>query len=137
MAFRLIFEAEGDEVRLVRKQRVEMDAPEQPAASDARALGVFAELRNRDEETLYQLNLSPQLDHGVEVFAPDAAIRRVDAPAEKRFVVVVVPEQEDANAVVLVRRSGETPSNAVGIAGESAEGTRELARVSLEEEVVG
>jgi hypothetical protein len=132
MAFRLVFEAEGDQVRLVRKQRVEMDAAGQPAVTEARPLGVFAELRNRDEETLYQLNLSPQLDHGVEVFAPDAGIRRVDAAAEKRFVVVVVPEDEQANAVVVVRRDG--PTDGVGIAAESAGGTRELARVSLDDE---
>jgi len=107
MAFRLIFESDGNEIRLIRKSRVDMIAPAPPTDADQRSPGVFAEVRNDRDETMYQTNVSAQLQPTVEVFAPDAPIERVDAPNQKRVVVIVIPDPPDARSLVLVRRGGE------------------------------
>src|SRR5882724_12481815 len=103
MAFRLILESNGDELRLVRKTRVNMIAPAPSTDGNQRGPGVYAEVRNVRDETVYQTNLSAQLHATVEVFATDAPIQRVDAPEQKRVVVLVIPDPPDAHSLVLVR----------------------------------
>ncbi|HET7436922.1 MAG TPA: hypothetical protein VFN10_19595 [Thermoanaerobaculia bacterium] len=53
MAWRLIFEAVGDELRVVRAQHVAMEAPAPPVEMPE-GHGVFAEMRDADEKTLYR-----------------------------------------------------------------------------------
>ena len=136
MAFRLIFESDGDRVRLVRKMRVDMDAPVQPASISREAPGVFAELRNAADETIHQVSMTPQIDATREVFSPHAEIRRVDAAGQKRMAMIVVPETPEAEALVVVRRGGEAAGEAGrGVRAESVEPVEEeLERVSLRDD---
>jgi poly(3-hydroxybutyrate) depolymerase len=136
MAFRLIFESDGDRVRLVRKMRVDMDAPAQPASMSREAAGVFAELRNAADETIHQVSMSQQIESTREVFAPGAEVRRVDASDQKRVAMIVVPESPDAEAVVVVRRGGEgAGAGGRGVRAESAApAEEELERVSLRDD---
>jgi hypothetical protein len=75
MAFRLIFESDGGHVRLLRKNRVDMVAPAQAAETSRTAVGVFAEVRDDADETIYQIGMSPQLDPTREVFSPNAQVQ--------------------------------------------------------------
>lgn len=126
MALRLIFEADGERVRVVRAQRVEMIAPELHT-SDA-ATGVFAEMRDANESTLYRANLSPQLSRGMEVFSPDGAMTRIDAPERKQLAMLVVPDHEEATDVVVVRRGAALRGGGIRAEATSEE---ELDRMSL------
>ncbi|HEY0372620.1 MAG TPA: hypothetical protein VGD79_11500 [Thermoanaerobaculia bacterium] len=129
MAFRFIFESDGDGVRVRSKTRVDMIAPELPADPPEPAPGVYAELRDASEQTLYRANLSAQIAPTVEVFAPTGKVERVNAPGEKRIAVVVVPEAPEAASVVVVRRHDARQAGDVRL--ESIEGDEELARASL------
>jgi hypothetical protein len=136
MAFRLIFESDGDRVRLVRKTRVDMDAPAQAASMSREAPGVFAEVRNAADETIHQVSMTQQIDSTREVFSPHAEVRRVDAPDRKRVAMIVVPETPEAEALVVVRRAGETGGEGGrGIRAESVSpAEEELERVSLRDD---
>jgi len=131
MAFRLIFESDQGEIRLARRSRVEMLAPEQPAGMDQRGPGVFAEVRNDREETLYRANISSQLDPTVEVFAPDGSMQRVDAPGQTRVFVVITPDPPEARSLVVVRRGGEPQAGDERVQTEAVTTEQELARVDL------
>lgn len=133
MAFRFIFESDGDRVRLVRKMRVDMVAPEQPVDTTQSAAGVYAELRNVDEETLYRANLSAQIQPTREVFSPDGRAERVATEgARKRVAVVVAPDPEDAASVVVVRRRAAEEGR--GIQGmDAGADEEELERASLDD----
>lgn len=135
MAFRLTFESDGDAVRLVRKRRVDMIAPDEPAEARENAPGVWAELRNAHDETVHQVDLSQQFEPTAEVFSESGRIERVDAPDEKRLITVIVPEPADAREVVVVRRggSGRVPGSR-RMRSEAADAAEELARVSLFDE---
>lgn len=131
MAVRLILEAEGDRVRVVATRRVDMEAPAAPA-EPTQAPGFYAELRDEREQTLYQANLSSQITRSVEVFAPGGEIRRVDAPDEKRVVMVVAPDLPDATSLVVVRRH---EAGAGTLAMDQGADVEELARVDLTSDV--
>jgi hypothetical protein len=132
MAIRLIFEAQGDELRLVRQARVEMAVPGSPVENRTAAPGVYAEVRDAVEQTLYQANLSSQMSSAVEVFSPEGAIQRVDAPAGRKMLVVVAPDFADAKSLVVVRRTApratEGPQGRIQSASEPEQ---ELTRVDL------
>ena len=132
MAIRLIFEAQGDELRLVRQGRVEMEAPGAPVANRSGAPGVYAEVRDALEQTLYQANLSSQMSSGVEAFSPEGAIQRVDAPAERKLFVVVAPDFADARSLVVVRRTAPRATDGPhGRVRAESEPEQELMRVDL------
>ena len=103
MALRLIFEAEGKEVRLVRKQRIQTPAPAQATAVDSQHEGIYAELRNERGETLYQQVVSSQIESTVEVFSPDKSVHRIEAPDQKRTIVLTIPDEPEARSVVFLR----------------------------------
>lgn len=131
MAFRLIFEAQGNEIRLVRRERVDMLAPATTTDPAERRAGIYAEVLNDRKETLYQTNLSPQLDAGVEVFAPSGEVQRVDAPERRRIVMVVVPETPEAESLVVVKRASPFAASERVVNAESVETDEVLVRVSL------
>lgn len=134
MAFRLTFESEGGTIRLLRKRRVDMIVPDEPVPDGQRASGVFAELRNEREETLHEVDLSQQFEPTLEVFSPTGAMQRIDAPEEKRLVVVILPEPAEASSVVVVRRGGHGRVPGDRRIRSEAAGAEELARVSLFDE---
>lgn len=69
MAWRIIVEAEGNEIRLVHKTHADTVVP--ALQSDATGEGVVAELRDADERPLYRQDVSSQFEPSVEVFSPE------------------------------------------------------------------
>jgi len=99
------------------------------------AAGIFAELRDPAEQTLYQVDVSPQLGGTMEVFAPNAQPKQAEVPARKRVVTVIVPDAPAGSSVVVVRRHG-TPAKQGRLAAEAARAEEELMRVSLSDDEV-
>jgi hypothetical protein len=101
-AVRLIFEYEGDTVRLVSQEPVDTVATT-PIAAEQRA-GHFVETRNDAGDLLARVPVRTGMDQSAEVFPEDheAPITRVDTEARGAFTVVV-PAQADAAQVAVVR----------------------------------
>lgn len=132
VALRLIFESADGEVRLIRKSRVDMVAPAPPVDIDQRGPGVYAEVRDGADRTIYRTNVSAQFHPTVEVFNPDGPVQRVDVPNQKRVVVLVVPESPDAQSLALVRHGGQEEQAVQGrLRAEFTAAEEELLRVSL------
>jgi hypothetical protein len=132
MAIRLIFEAQGDELRLIRHAHVDMEAPGAPVDNGIVAPGVYAEVRDVLEQTLYQANLSSQMASAVEVFSPEGRIQRVDVPAERKMLVVVAPDFAEAKSLVVVRRTAPRATEGPHGRIRSESGSeQELTRVDL------
>jgi hypothetical protein len=101
-AVRLIFEYEGDTVRLVSQEPVDVDIPrftptEQPADH-------FVETRNDQGALLARVPVRGGFVQSTEVFPEDhsEAITRVDTEARGAFTVVV-PAHDDAVRVAVMR----------------------------------
>ena len=101
-AVRLIFEYEGDTVRLVSQEPVDVDIPrftptEQPADH-------FVETRNDQGALLARVPVRGSFVQSTEVFPEDhnEAITRIDTAASGAFTVVV-PAQDDAVRVAVMR----------------------------------
>jgi hypothetical protein len=108
-AVRLIFEYEGDHVRLVAQQRVDI-AVTGFDVSPLSAPGHYVETRNADDRTLSRVPLRAGFDPSVEVFPeePGGEIARVDVAEPRGALTVVVPAPEAADHVAIVRfRPGE------------------------------
>lgn len=102
-AIRLIFEYEGDEVRLVSQQRVEMYVPPSDDIEGEEEQGFRGEVRRADGATLYRRVLSDPMPGTVEVFSndPEETIVRVPTERPSGTFVVVVPELDDADYLSL------------------------------------
>jgi hypothetical protein len=138
-AIRLVFQSTDGEVRLMRKQAVNMVAPAEAAAVTESREGVWAELRSNDsEETVYSQVLPTQVAPGMEVFSPpgeERSVQRVEAPGATQTFIVVVPDRDDARKVVLVDSRTAAPDlSGPGVTVSSA-GPRELASFDLDADV--
>jgi hypothetical protein len=124
-AVRLIFEYEGDDVRLVSSQAVDMVVPPgDPVAADTTPPGVLAEVRQADGTTLYRKSVGQLLRSDVEVFSDDPARSITRAPVDRPSgtFVLVIPDDEAADHLALVANSPEAGARMA---------TRELLRVPL------
>jgi hypothetical protein len=115
-ATRLIFEYDGDNVRLVSEQSVEVAAATiiQPAAE---ATGTFVDARDRSERTLARVTAPHAFTTSVEVFpeAPGQPITRTDVAQPKGAFTVVVPtpdETDHATIVSVARARGAASATA-------------------------
>lgn len=124
MPIRLVIETDGNEFRLVRRDRVEMTLPAvvQPGAGGG---GVVAELQGKAGKSLFRQSVSSQVDPGTEVFSPDG-MRRVDLPERKRVLVLLVPDDEPAESLVFFAPEPGSGKQRRGVARE-----REVGRISL------
>lgn len=107
-AVRLVFEYDGDQVRLVLQQPVDVVvATPGPAPVAPSAMAV--ETRSADGDVLDRVGVAVPLLHSAEVFPEDPAgrIERVDV-ASGAFTVVV-PVTEAARAVAVVRGRSAPP----------------------------
>ena len=120
-------------MRLLRKTKVDMIAPTPPELGDTTG-GVFAELHNDRGETLYEVDLSPQLNPMTEVFEPNQQPQMVDAGERKHVVMVVVPDAPRGSSLVVRNRPREAAGGARRIASESAAADDEIIRVSLSDD---
>jgi hypothetical protein len=109
-AMRLIFEYEGDQVRLVSQHPVEMaitgfDLPQidHPA--------YYVDTRNAEDQTLARVIAHNAFTGSAEVFPeqPGEPILRVDLEKPRGAFTVVVPVPENADHVTLVRVAPEIP----------------------------
>jgi hypothetical protein len=102
-AIRLIFEYEGDEVRLVSRQRVEMYVPPSDDVKGYEERGLWGEVRRADGAALYRRALSDPMPRTVEVFSndPEQTIVRVPIERPSGTFVVVVPDLDEADHLAL------------------------------------
>lgn len=103
-AVRLIFEYEGEEVRLVTQQPVEMAIPGFDIARVERA-GYYVDARDEADHTLARVPARNAMDTSTEVFPeqPGEPITRIEVSEPQGAFTVVVPAPEGADHVTVVR----------------------------------
>jgi hypothetical protein len=109
-AMRLIFEYEGDEVRLVTQQPVETVVTGFDIAQVQRP-GYYVDARDADGQTLARVPARNAFATSAEVFPehPGEPITRVDVPEPRGAFTVVVPVPEGADHVAVARVSPGRP----------------------------
>lgn len=109
---RLIFEYEGDEVRLVLQQPVDVAVTGFDLARTTRP-GNYVEVRDASGAAMARVPVREAMEAGMEVFPEDHSqpITRTDAPTSGAFTVVV-PAGEAAARVALVRLERPAPEAA-------------------------
>jgi hypothetical protein len=103
-AVRFIFEYEGDQVRLVAQQAVEMVVIETSAAS-VDAPGFYLDARDTGDKTLARVAAPGAFSRSAEVFPErhEEPIARIDVPAQRGAFTVTLPTVEQADHVTVVR----------------------------------
>jgi hypothetical protein len=104
-AVRILFEYDGDDVRLVSRQPVEMVPPPSDALDGFEGQkGFWAELRGADGGLLHRQVMHDPIRRDVEVFSDDPAqtISRAPVAHPKGAFALVVPDIEGAEHVALV-----------------------------------
>jgi hypothetical protein len=116
-AVRLTFSYQGDQVKLVSQQPVEMTVPpSDPLKGYEEHKGFWAELKSDQDKTLYRSVLHNPTRNDAEVFSddPEQSISREPAPKRKGVFVVVVPHTEKGHEVTLSRSTGQPDIEAEG-----------------------
>jgi hypothetical protein len=103
-AMRLIFEYDGDQVRLVSQQPVEMAVTGFDLPQTERP-GYFVDTRNAAGNTLARVPARNVFTGSAEVFPekPGGAITRVDVPKPRGAFTVIIPAPTEADHVSLVQ----------------------------------
>jgi hypothetical protein len=104
-ALRLTFEYEGEEVRLVSRQRVAMLVPPpELASSEEGQAGFWYELQDPDGRATYRRAARNPLRSDVEVFSPDPdeSFTHIEMPEPRGVFTLLVPDLEGARTLVLV-----------------------------------
>jgi hypothetical protein len=124
----LIFEYDGEEVRLLQQQPVDVavsgfDLPQEQVP------GHHVEVRGANDRVLSRVPIRVAMSTSVEVFPedPQDPITRTDLPRAQGAFTVVVPVAANAEHVAVVRIAAPT-----GEPGVQAVDTTELARFPLE-----
>jgi hypothetical protein len=110
LAIRLIFEYEGDQVRLVSQQPVDLAITGFDIAR-AQHPGYYIDTRNAAGRTLARVPARDAFAGSAEVFPerPGEPISRVDVPKPRGAFTVVVPAPEGADHVSVVRVAPPKP----------------------------
>ena len=125
-ALRLIFSYKGGETRLESQQEVEMMAlPSDPIDVYASRSGFWAELRDDRERVIYRRIFRSPIanEHEAPSGDPSRPFTRVASESDEGTFVVVVPQIEEAQALILC----ESPAE------ERLHAPREITRVLLKE----
>ncbi len=103
-AVRLIFEYDGDAIRLVSQQRVDVAVTGFDVAPEVRS-GHFVEVRGAGGEGLSRVPIRAAFDDSVEVFPADhrEPITRVPRTERTGAFTVVVPARPNAQRVAVIR----------------------------------
>jgi hypothetical protein len=102
-AVRLIFEYDGDDVRLVFQQRVDVAVTDFTVAQ-ASPPGHYVEVRTSEGRSLTRVPVLGAFSPSVEVFGePGTPITRVEVERSAGSFTVVVPASEVATCVSLLR----------------------------------
>ena len=131
-AWRLTFRWDGTKIELIRRRLVQMIAPattgEQPIAG--KHSGIWLELRDRNDKTLYHRSITRFMGAKAEVFHPGGAMtHHLGDPGNAQFEVVVPNLPRTAWLCII---SSPFESNAL-----LHEPAREIARFSLRNEESG
>ena len=109
---RLIFEYEGDQVRLVAQQRVDVAIPGLDLdVSPMPRPGHYVEARSATNEALSRVPIREALSGSAEVFPeePGSPITRVDVAEPRGAFTVVLPAPEAAEQVAVVQVTERQP----------------------------
>ena len=110
-AVRLTFSYQGDQVKLISQQPVEMTVPpSDPVKGYEQHKGFWAEVKSKQDKTLFRRVLHNPTRNDAEVFSddPEQSISRAPAPKRKGVFTVVVPKTDKGQDVTL-SRSAEQP----------------------------
>lgn len=133
-AMRLTFSYDGDDVKLLSQQPTEMIVPSTDALKGyGTHKGFWAELRSARDKTLYRTVMHNPTKNDAEVFpgTPNEGISRVPAPDRKGVFVVVVPDTDEGEEVILCRSTPATKGPTKGIRALASEPAEEILRLKL------
>ena len=135
-AVRLIFEYEGDTVRLISQQPVQMTVTT-PDTGGVDHPGYYVDVRNKEGRALARVPAHAAFASSAEVFPERSGepITRVDVAKPKGAFTVVVPAAEQASHVTVMRIApgAAQPSTTPGAAGtRSAPVTTDIATFPLD-----
>ncbi|HTI79322.1 MAG TPA: hypothetical protein VL614_02605 [Acetobacteraceae bacterium] len=135
-SMRLIFEYEGDEVRLVMQQPVDLPAT---AAPPTQQTGFFVETRDAADRTLSRLAAHGAYPDSVEVFPERHGdpITRVQVDRPRGAFTIIVPASQDTDHVRLVQVTAPPgdvaqPATRTFVQPQGALQEREIARFPLQ-----
>lgn len=134
---RLVYAYDGDEVKLVSKQRVDMLLPAQETKPEVLASpGLKYELRDKEECSIFSNIIENPLRSDIEVFSdnPKQTARRVEMPKKKGSFVLLIPEISEAENLVLLENKPADMASMDYRPGEPIERkieTKEIARFRL------
>lgn len=134
MAMRLTFSYDGDDVKLLSQERTEMTVPPSDEVRGyAKHKGFWAELKSGSDKTLYRTVMHNPTKNDAEVFpeSPGGVISREPAPKRKGVFVVVVPDTDKGEEVILSRSAPDTEGPTMGISALASEPAEEILRVKL------
>jgi hypothetical protein len=109
-AVRLTFAYQGDQVKLLSQQPVDMTVlPSDPVKGYEEQKGFWAEVKSDQDKTLFRRVLHNPTRNDAEVFSEDReqSISRAPAPKRKGVFVVVVPATDKGHEVTLSRSAGQ------------------------------
>jgi hypothetical protein len=143
-AYRVVFEYEGDQIRKVSQQRIEMSAPPSHSIEGHQnEVGFWYELRDANDKPVYRRVIQNPIQSTAEVFSPDGSIVRRPVEKPRGVFHIVVPEISEAATLVLVGTPQPAPVPAGPPADEKSrppiprvgtQAAREIARFSLKED---
>jgi hypothetical protein len=130
-AVRLVFEYDGRQVRLVSRQRVDMQPPPtDPIEGYEGQQGFWVEVRDADGRTLHRRVMQDPIADA-EVFSdePGQSVMRVPVREPRGSFAILVPDSEDADHLALM--------SSPAVAGVRRGPATELARIPLTEDRPG
>ena len=132
-AVRLTFSYEGEKVKLLSQQPVEMTVLPSDALGYGGQKGFWAEVMSEKDKTLYRHVMHNPTRNDAEVFSPDPAqaVSRAPAPKRKGIFVVVVPDTDKGHSVRLCRSPVKVSDQSA--LPKSERGVRSLAAAPAEE----
>ena len=133
-AMRLTFSYSGDDVKLLSQERTEMTVPPSDQVKGyAKHKGFWAELKSGSDKTLYRTVMHNPTKNDAEVFpeSPGGVISRQPAPKRKGVFVVVVPDTDKGEEVILSRSAPDAEGPTMGISALASEPAEEILRVKL------
>ena len=133
---RLIFEHDGDQIRLIKRQEVDMVPPPSAAKSGyAQETGFWLEVRSAGMQVLHRQIMHDPVATHPEVFSdePGKTIARSNEPSRKGAFTVVIPEAPDNDHLAFVRANPTARSEAEKRL-LSAAPTGEIARFSIKKD---
>lgn len=138
-AIRLIFEYEGDEVRLISQHPVET-AFTDPGVSQVEHAAYYVDTRNASGQTLSRVKAHGAFMTSAEVFPEQHGepITRVDVPNRKGAFTVVAPAHDDTDHVAVLKTPARVvaATGAEGVSPDSAAAeVQEIASFPLSDEI--